>query len=102
MAAQTDQLTGIDDQGAFAVSISDTAESYGVFGSYYIPLVAPDVLKIGTTVGYSSYDSSTYGFTKMDFNGENLFVDTSLLWNPSSLQNENWNIGIRAGLKWKM
>ena len=101
MAAQTDQLTGIDDQGAFGVSISDSAESYGVFGSYYIPLVAPDILKIGTTVGYSSYDSSTYGFTKMDFNGENLFVDTSLLWNPSSLQNENWNIGIRAGLKWE-
>ena len=61
MAAQTDQLSGLDDRAALGASVSETAESYAIFGSYYIPLVHPEVLTLGTTIGYSSYDASTFG-----------------------------------------
>lgn len=101
VAAQTDQLSGLDDRAALGASVSETAESYAIFGSYYIPLVHPEVLKLGTTIGYSSYDASTFGVTAMDFNGNNLFIDESLLWSPSFFNGDGWRLEMESGLKWE-
>ena len=101
VAAQTDQLSGLDDRAALGASVSETAESYAIFGSYYIPLVHPEVLTLGTTIGYSSYDASTFGVTAMDFNGDNLFIDESLLWSPSFFNGDGWRLEIETGLKWE-
>ena len=100
-AAQTDQLSGLDDRATLGASVSETAESYAIFGSYYIPLVHPQVLTLGTTIGYSSYDASTFGVTAMDFNGNNLFIDESILWSPSFFNGDGWRLEMETGLKWE-
>ena len=91
----------MDDQAAFGISISDTAERYALYGSYYIPLVSQEVLKLGTNIGFSSYDASTFGVTVMDFNGDNLFLEESLLWSPSFFNGEHWRLEMEVGLRWE-
>jgi len=98
-AVQTSQLTGSDDRLSLAATLSETGERRGVIGSYYIPLVRPGVLSLGVGLGYSSYDASTFAVQNIDFSGDNLFFDLSVLLEPLSLRGERLSAGFELGMK---
>ena len=96
---QTDQLTGLDDRLSVSSTLSNTGERRGVLGSYYIPLIRPEVLTLGVGLGYSSYDASTFAVTTIDFEGESLFFDLSLGMDPLFLRGDKISAGIEVGMK---
>jgi hemolysin activation/secretion protein len=98
-SAQTDQLSGRDDQVGVGYTISNTGERHSLIGSYYIPLVRPEFTTLGIGVGYSSYDASTFALTDIDFDGDNLFLDLSLRGKPSLYLGDNLTPEMEFGLR---
>ena len=96
---QTDQLTGLDDGLTVGMSVSNSGERRAVGGAYYIPLIRPGLLVMGVGAGYSSYDASTFAVQNIDFEGDNLYLDTSLKIQPGSWKGEKYSGGFEIGLK---
>ena len=97
--AKTNQLSGNDDSVSLGYTISNTAERQSLKGSYYLPFLPREKLGIGLSLGYSSYDASTFAVTTLDFEGENLYGEISILANSASLTGERLNIEAELGLK---
>jgi len=93
--AKTNQLTGIDDSLQVNYSVSNTGEKQGLSGRYYIPFLPQQKLGLGLSLGYSSYDASTFAITQIDFNGQNLYADIAFSAKSKPLE----EFGLRAGLE---
>ena len=93
--ATTNQLTGIDDSLQVNYSVSNTGEKQGLSSRYYIPFLPQEKLGMGLSLGYSSYDASTFAITQIDFNGQNLYADIALSAKSKPLE----EFGLRAGLE---
>lgn len=93
--AKTDQLSGLDDSLQFNYSVSNTGEKQGLSSRYYIPFLPQDKLGLGLSLGYSSYDATTFAITQIDFNGQNLYADIALSAKSKPLE----EFGLRAGLE---
>ena len=98
-AARTDQLSGRDDQAAIHYSLSNTGERHSLAGSYYIPLINPEMTTLGVGLGYSSYDASTFAVTMIDFEGDNLYLDLSLSGKPMLFPGEHLSTEVEFGLR---
>ena len=98
-SARTDQLTGRDDRAQLNYSLSNTGERNSLSGAYYIPLVHPEFTSLGIGMGYSSYDASTYAVTRVDFEGDNLYLDLSMSGVPNLYLGEDISPHFEAGLK---
>ena len=98
-SARTDQLTGRDDRAQLNYSLSNTGERNSLSGAYYIPLVHPEFTSLGIGMGYSSYDASTYAVTRVDFEGDNLYLDLSMSGVPNLYLDEDLSPHFEAGLK---
>ena len=96
-----DQLTGIDDALTLSYISSNTGERQGVNANYYIPLLAPEVVSLGVGVGYSTYDASTFAHTLIDFEGDSVFADLSILLKPLSWRNESAMVSLESGLNFE-
>ena len=93
--AKTNQLTGIDDSLQVNYSVSNTGEKQGLNGRYYIPFLPQEKLGFGLSLGYSSYDASTFAISQIDFSGQSLFAD--IVFSAKSKPVEEF--GLRAGLE---
>ena len=93
--AKTNQLTGIDDNLQINYSVSNTGEKQGLSGRYYLPFLPQEKLGLGLSLGYSSYDASTFAITQIDFNGQNLYADIALCAKSKPLN----EFGLRAGFE---
>ena len=96
-----DQLTGMDDALTLSYISSNTGERQGVNANYYIPLLAPEVISLGIGVGYSTYDASTFAHTLIDFEGDSVFADLSILLKPLSWRNESAMVSLESGLNFE-
>ena len=97
--AKTNQLTGIDDNLQINYSVSNTGEKQGLSGRYYIPFLPQEKLGLGLSLGYSSYDASTFAITQIDFNGQNLYADITLCAKSKSLDEFGLRAGFEIGLR---
>lgn len=97
--AKTNQLTGIDDNLQINYSVSNTGEKQGLSGRYYIPFLPQEKLGLGLSLGYSSYDASTFAITQIDFNGQNLYADIALCAKSKSLDEFGLRAGFEIGLR---
>lgn len=98
---QTNQLTGSDDSLIVGLSVSDSGERQAIGGAYHIPLLQPGSLILGLGLGYSSYDASTYAVQIIDFEGDNIYLDTSLKIQPMSWRGEKHSASLGLGLKFE-
>jgi len=97
--AQTSQLSGIDDSLQLNYSVSNTGEKQGLSGRYYIPFLPQDKLGLGLSLGYSSYDASTFAITQIDFHGQNLYADIALSAKSKPLEESVFRAGFEIGLR---
>ena len=97
--ATTNQLTGIDDSLQVNYSVSNTGEKQGLSGRYYIPFLPQEKLGLGLSLGYSSYDASTFAITQIDFNGQNLYADIALSAKSKPLEEFGLRAGFEIGLR---
>jgi len=97
--AKTNQLTGIDDSLQVNYSVSNTGEKQGLSGRYYIPFLPQEKLGLGLSLGYSSYDASTFAITQIDFNGQNLYADIALSAKSKPLEEFGLRAGFEIGLR---
>jgi hemolysin activation/secretion protein len=97
--AKTNQLTGIDDSLQVNYSVSNTGEKQGLSGHYYIPFLPQEKLGLGLSLGYSSYDASTFAITQIDFNGQNLYADIALSAKSKPLEEFGFRTGFEIGLR---
>jgi len=97
--AKTNQLTGIDDNLQINYSVSNTGEKQGLSGRYYIPFLPQEKLGLGLSLGYSSYDASTFAITQIDFNGQNLYADISLCAKSKPFDEFGLCAGFEIGLR---
>ena len=97
--ATTNQLTGIDDSLQVNYSVSNTGEKQGLSSRYYIPFLPQEKLGMGLSLGYSSYDASTFAITQIDFNGQNLYADIALSAKSKPLEEFGLRAGFEIGLR---
>jgi len=97
--AKSNQLTGIDDSLQVNYSVSNTGEKQGLSGRYYIPFLPQEKLGLGLSLGYSSYDASTFAITQIDFNGQNLYADIALSAKSKPLEEFGLRAGFEIGLR---
>ena len=98
---RTDQLTGSDDHLSIGLSVSDSGERRAIGGAYHIPLIEPGSLILGVGLGYSSYDASTFAVQTIDFEGDTVYLDTSLKVSPMSWRGRKHSADLELGLKWE-
>jgi hypothetical protein len=93
-----DQLTGMDDTLGVSYMFSNTMERHAFNTSYYLPFFPEKTLGMGLSLGYSTYDASTFSVTEIDFEGDSFFLDLALDASPVSLIEESISLGFEAGL----
>lgn len=95
------QLTGMDDSLGVSYMFSNTMERHALNASYYLPFFPEKTLGMGLSLGYSTYDASTFSVTEIDFDGDSFFLDLALEAKQVSLIEDSLSLGFEAGLNFE-
>ena len=93
------QISGADDRFSLSYLSSDTGEREAYMIIYQRPILYPDILELGLSLGYSNYDASSFAVTKIDFAGDTQSIDLFADWKPLSTEFENYSLSFQIGLK---
>ena len=99
LSAVNHQLTGADDQLGVMLSSSQTFERQSLVAFYKRPIIYPNLLEFGASIGHSKYDASAFALTQFDFQGETSAADLQLSWKPLTTEKDAWSIGFDSGLR---
>lgn len=92
------QLTGHDDILSIDFSTAELDRSNALLGSYELPILKPNYLKLRTYGSWSEFDSEEVGVSNLEFNGETLSFGAELTANP--IVTEYYFIDLVGGLRW--
>jgi len=96
-----DQLTGLDDTLTLSYICSNTWERHGLNIGYFIPFFPQKTFSVGLNTGYSTYDSSTFAVSQINFDGDMFSLDTSLMFDPVALRGDDASLGFEIGLNFE-
>jgi len=96
---QNPQLTGRGDQVSFQHSRSDTGARQASSVSYRRPVIYPNLLEAGLSLGVSEYDASSFAVTRIDFEGSTKYADAYISWNPMGAEGDRYRLGFELGLR---
>ena len=99
MSYINNQVNGVDDQMGINYSSSDTQEVESFNLSYEKPIVYPDLIKTGISLGYSRYDSSSFAVTQFNFKGESKSIELFTKWHPLETEFKNHSFSFETGLR---
>ncbi len=93
------ELTGHDDILSFNYSTAGFTRENGINGSYSIPLVNPDLMRLRLYGGYNSFSSADVGFPGNSFNGDQTDAGGEFILNL--FQHRRLFIDGILGFKWQ-
>ena len=91
-------LTQNDDTFDISLLSSDSAKRASFSAGYYIPLIFPDLLSVGTRASYSFYDATSFAFEEVDFDGSTKSLNMWLDWKPLATESSNQSLSFQTGL----
>ena len=91
-------LTQNDDTFDISLLSSDSAKRASFSAGYYIPLIFPDLLSVGTRASYSFYDATSFAFEEVDFDGSTKSLNMWLDWKPLATESSNQSLSFQSGL----
>ena len=93
------QLTGVGDQVFLQHSRSDTGARQASSITYRRPILYPDLLEVGLSLGASEYDASSFAVTRIDFEGSTKYADAFVSWNPMEAEGDGFRFGFELGFR---
>jgi hemolysin activation/secretion protein len=91
-------LTQNDDTLDISLLSSDSGKRASLSTRYYIPLIFPDLLSVGSRVSYSFYDATSFAFEKVDFDGSSKSLNMWLDWKPLATESSNQSLSFQTGI----
>ena len=92
------QLTNNDDRLSLDFITAELDETNSLLGSYEIPIIYPNYLKIRSYGSWSEYDGNEVGLSSSVFSGETNSLGFELISNPFVLN--GFNFDLSAGVRW--
>lgn len=90
-------LTQNDDNFDISLLSSDSAKRASFSAGYYIPLIFPDLLSVGTRASYSFYDATSFAFEEVDFDGSTKSLNMWLDWKPLATESSSHSLSFQTG-----